>query len=91
MIYSNNSRKSISLLYYPYKHYGTFPVFPLLLFLFIHALTLFCRCWVRNPAGGQSDQAQSGVQRGRPRDGEHEDSEHLQKHRNQVQTQRAIR
>lgn len=50
-----------------------------------------CRCWVRNPTGGQSDQTQFGGQRGRPRDGVHEVSEHLQEHRDQIQTERALR
>lgn len=49
-----------------------------------------CRCGIRNPASGQSDQAQSGSDRGRPRNGLHEDPEHLQDHWNQVQAQRAI-
>lgn len=49
-----------------------------------------CRCGLCDPAGGQPDQTQPGGDRGRPGDGVHEDPEHLQNDRNQVQAQRAI-
>lgn len=49
-----------------------------------------CRCGVCNPAGGQPDQAQFNSDDGRRRDYMPEVSEHLQNHRNQVQTQRTF-
>lgn len=49
-----------------------------------------CRCGICNPAGGQPDQAQFNSDDGRRRDYMPEVSEHLQNHRNQVQTQRTF-